>query len=219
MKNINKYRKTATLLAIIMIASVFSISAFAKKSEETNPIEALWNAILGIDAEINELQSQVSSLQTQLNTRASKTGIISISPADFGTQYITRPYDLYIASSTTYLHLYAPLHLPQGVTITRLGLHAYDGSTTDNCVLTLHKQTYNNAPSTGSFYPEQLASLYSTDTTTGTYSLSTTTDIESPYFNHENVDNTDGSYFLTLHIPADEPLKFYNAFIEYEYPD
>jgi uncharacterized protein YjbI with pentapeptide repeats len=188
------------------------------KPNERNPIEAIWNAVFGLEDEVEELQAQVNTLQSQLDSLAPGKGFVSISPADFGTQYISCPYEIYIGSGPEYQILYAPLHLPQGVNLTRVGLYVYDGSPTHSCTLRIYKTTPLNQITWGLFYPNSFASVSSTDTSPEeTYSLSTSI-AEPTYYGYEIIDNTDGSYFLTLSIPHDQPLNFFSAFIEYEYP-
>ena len=198
-------------LAFVAVFSLFGVSVFAGKGEKQNPLDAVWAAI-------SDLQDQINGIQSLLDARAPQMGALSISPADFDSQYIDisiSPGMVFIESGSEYLCLYAPVHLPQGVKVTGMGLYAYDVSA-DGCRLRLHKITYKSQVH---FYPVRLASVSSTDNPSEVpYSLSIT-NIASTEEGYEIIDNTDGSYFVDLHIPSGEPLRFYSAFIEYEYPE
>jgi hypothetical protein len=164
-----------------------------------------------LNASLAGLKVLVDTLNETLSTRLPKIGVVSIPAAAFvpGRNTVNARnlgYQLYNADTVFVVHFYAPVQLPQGVTITNFTTYWYD-TVSENITCRLR-------------YGGELGSLgFMADADSHAdsgYGSSFDDTIIVP-----TIDNTEYNYFVqvTFQPNVGNSLRFYQAIIEYEYPD
>jgi hypothetical protein len=174
-------------------------------------VATLMTEVDQLNSSLAALKIQINSLNETLNTRVPGIGCVSIPAAAFvpGRNTVNARnlgYQLYNADTVFVVHFYAPVQLPQGVTITNFTTYWYDTvSENITCMLRMG----------GELGPLVIMANADSQADSG-YGSSFDDTIIVP-----TIDNTEYNYFVqvTFQPNVGDSLRFYQALIEYEYPD
>ena len=210
-------RKIIALTSLIVIASFLFVGAVNAAPRGGGPFEQLWDAIFGIEYDVEELQTQIDEIELTPGPQGppglgfSQTGTISIPAAQFTAEMPSIDSTnvgnvLSHVGPSSRAKFYAGVQLPDGATLTDVSVQWYDSGPDRNDLVLMRNQLDGGA---------HYICLISSDGSSGL-----SFDSEPVITDFAIVDNSQNSYYVLVDLPASAtPIDYslYQIFIEYEY--
>ena len=230
MKKMKNKRKIVTLTSLILVVSFLSVTVVTA-APRGGPLEELWNAIFGLqddmDQVFNSVFEDIDNLQTQIDEIEllpgpqgeqgepglgfPQAGTISIPSAQFIAE---RPSVDTVNTGNTLSYegvsgrakFYAGVQLPDGATLTDVSVQWYDSGPNRNDLVVLRDQLDGGA--------HHICLISSS----GDSGLNIDSQVVIPDF--ALVDNSQNAYYVLVDLPASVlsvDYVLYKVFIEYEF--
>jgi hypothetical protein len=225
-----KKKKSAVLISVFVIAS-FLFGTLVAASPNGTPFQDLWDAIFGLQNNVDNLQSQIDQIELMPGPQGPQgiqgepglglepIGYLSIPASAFVPYCNTQEYQqgltkVYPTSDNGGV-FYAPVFLPNGVTVKYLWMFAKDNRAGDSQAVTCRLIDSTVYGSGGLWNHYTMAEVTSIDGTSTTLAQDDT-------ISHSVIDNRFDTYYLQLVFPnsggSTDALEFCYAIIQYEHP-